>query len=80
MSCTMPTALFDPFREAWPSSEYQIDRCFGLQRYAGVDTSPRHRQCSTPGIHGAEGRHKIWGEAQLGGRDGAIAYSGMGLW
>lgn len=54
-SCTMPCAMLGPFREARPSSEYQVGGRLGLQCYPGVDTSPRHRQCGPPGIHGAEG-------------------------
>lgn len=55
VSCTLPCAMLGPFREARPSAEYQVGGRLGLQRYPGVDTSPRHRQCGTPGIHGAEG-------------------------
>ena len=53
--CVMPTVMLGPFREAGPSSEHQVGGCLGLQRYPGVDSSPRHGQCSPPGIHGAEG-------------------------
>ena len=49
------TVLLGPFREAGPSSEHQVGGCLGLQRYPGVDSSPRHGQCGPPGIHGAEG-------------------------
>lgn len=46
----------------------------GHQCYSGMDSSPRHRQYDTPGIHRAEGGHKIWGEAQLrrGGEEQGI--------